>query len=141
MMKDSSQRPAQITADDRAWFLTHPEAVVRFRPIRAYELESLKMHGIRPPEFRPSWCKSSAAVEQFAVIDLTRLLQSSRTDIPGKETIRIRIATPKTRGKSAKLALQNELTKAICQELLILVKQEAISSPVAREHERETLVA
>jgi len=140
-MNDSSQRSARITADDRAWFLTHPEAVIRFRPIRAYELESLKMHGIRPPEFRPSWCQSSAAVEQFAVIELTRLLQSSRTNMPGKETIRIRIATPRTRGKSVKLALQNELVEAICQELLILVEQAAISSPVAREHERETLVA
>ena len=140
-MKDSSQRPAQITADDRAWFLTHPKAVVRFRPIRAYELESLKMHGIRPPEFRPSWCKSSAALEQVAVIDLTRLLHSSHINIPSKETIRIRIATPKTRGKSAKLALQNELIEAICQELLILVEQEAISSPATREHERKKLAA
>ena len=141
MTKDSSQRSAQITADDRAWFLKHPEAVVRFRPIRADELESLKMHGIRPPEFRPSWCKSSAALEQVAVIDLIRLLRSSQTNMPGEETIRIRIATPKIRGKSVKLALQNELIEAICQELLFLVEQEAISSPAAREHEQKELAA
>jgi len=141
MMKDSSQRAARITADDRAWFLTHPEAVIRFRPIQAYELESLKMHGIRPPEFRPSWCKSSAALEQVAVIDLIRLLQSSHINMPSKETLRIRIATPKTRGKSAKLALQNELIEAIFQELLILVEKEVISGPATREHGRKKLVA
>lgn len=134
-MKDSSQRSAQFTADDRAWFLKHPEAVVRFRPIRAYELESLQMHGIRPPEFRPSWCKSSAALEQVAVIDLIRLLHSNHGNTQPNETLRIRLVTIKARSKQMQARLQKELISAICEELMRLVSPSIPSNP--EQHCRE----
>jgi hypothetical protein len=140
-MNHANHRSAQITADDRAWFIRHPEALVRFRPIRAQELEQLKINGIEPPEFRPSWCKPSAALQQIAVIDLTRLLQSRHINTLAKEVIRIRIATPKARSKSAKVALHNELIEAICQELIILVGQESSASQAKRGDEPKKLAA
>jgi len=141
MMNDSSQRPAQITANDRAWFLTHPEAVIRFRPIRAHELESLKMHGIRPPEFRPSWCKSSAAPEQVAVIDLIRLLQSNPGNKHPNETLRIRLVTIKARSKQLQARLQKELISAVCEELMFLVIPSIPSDPEQYDRDLKQIVA
>lgn len=141
MMNDSSQRSARITANDRAWFLTHPEAVIRFRPIRAHELESLKMHGIRPPEFRPSWCKSSAALEKVAVIDLIRLLQSNPGNKHPNETLRIRLVTIKARSKQLQASLQKELISAVCKELMCLVIPSIPSDPEQYDRDLKQIVA
>ena len=137
MMNDSSQRSARITADDRAWFCRHPEAIVRFRPIRAHELKPLQVNGIEPPEFRPSWCKPSAALEQIAVIDLTRLLNSNQIENESGMSMRIRIATVRARSSKARQKLQQAIINATYRELLALhghyVASEENTQPIRRK--------
>jgi len=122
MMHQPSNRAARIAADDRSWFLRHPRSVIRFRPMRTNEFESLKSHGSPPPAFKPSWCKADVVLEHVAVIDLTHLLQSGAATACSGGTLRIRVVTLKTRSRKAMARLQEELIEAICKELLILHK-------------------
>jgi len=129
-MNSHTKQSAQILANDREWFCRHPEEAIRFRPIQTGEFELLKINGIEPPKFRPSWCKHDADLKHVSVIDLTRLLQSEETSMKTNETIRIRIVTIRARSKSVQQKLQGELIEAICKELLLLHGSPKNHSPI-----------
>jgi len=129
-MNSHTKQSAQILANDREWFCRHPEDAVRFRPAQIDEFELLKINGIEPPKFRPSWCKHDADLKHVAVIDLTRLLQSEKTTMRTNETIRIRIVTIRARSKSVQQQLQGELIEAICKEILLLRETPENYSPI-----------
>ena len=113
---------ARITANDRAWFRRHPKEVVRFRPAQTNEFELLKIKGISPPEYRPSWCKPNATIAHVAVIDLTRLLQNEKINTHMDAAFRIRVATIHARTKNIRKHLEKDLIEQICRELLAMHK-------------------
>jgi len=135
-MNSQTKQSAQILANDREWFCKNPGEAVRFRPIQTDEFQLLKINGIEPPKFRPTWCKHDADLKHVAVIDLTRLLPSEKTSMRTNETIRIRIVTIRAKSKSVQNQLHGELIEAICKELLLLRKSPQNHSPIESGFQR-----
>lgn len=64
---------------DRLWFVRHPQAVVRFRPVARAEFRALALRQQQPPSFVPPGLDAAVPCTWVAVVDLVRALDPGAT--------------------------------------------------------------
>jgi len=102
--------------DDRLWFRRHPEALIRFRPVRRDEFAPLFRVGETPPTFVPAALRGKSSLTWVAVVDLTRNLCEEDED--PDLSLRVRLLTVPLRSKAMQRIWAPVYLKAVLSDLL-----------------------
>ena len=107
---------AAAVASDRLWFFRHPNALVRFRPVRSGEFLSLESQGEVPPFYVPEALGVKAPLTWVAVVDLTRCLREDRDDPDLR--LRVRLLTVPLRSRAMQRIWAPCYLRAVLGDLL-----------------------
>ena len=112
-----SDQISAIALDDRAWFVHHPHARVRFRPERPGEFNPVEAAGHTVPAFAPPQFSPSVPLSWVAVVELTRLLAIDA--MPIASSLRIRFRTVPVRSRAMQQRLAPIYEEAVAQDFLL----------------------
>jgi hypothetical protein len=112
----ASKAAAAAVASDRRWFYRHPEALIRFRPIRRGEFAALERLDEVPPAYVPGPLRGRHSLTWVAVVDLTRCLREQIED--PELSLRVRLATVPLRSKKLQSTWAPVYINAILRDLL-----------------------
>lgn len=110
----------QHTASDRQWFERYPARIVRFRPERRADFETLDIHGLEPPAFIPEGLDPTSPLTWVAVVDVLRAIGVPCSSRHG--AIRARIRTVPIRGRVLQAAMAEVFAIAVCQDVLLQIQ-------------------
>ena len=111
------KQASAVVIADRAWFLLHSEARVRFRPETVGEFSPLESCGHTVPVFLPPEFSAATALTWVAVIELSRCLDLA-TDSDGS-SLRIRLRTLPIRSRALQRRLAPIYEEAVVQDFLL----------------------
>ena len=118
----------QVVLSDSRWFRLHPQALVRFRPVRQGDFALLTLQGQEPPAYVPVDLDSAAPLSWVAVVDVLRV-----TGLPvpsGGGSLRARIRTVPIRSKRLQAQMAEVFAIAVCRDVLA-ERQDAAAELVA----------
>jgi len=119
----------RLVSLDSEWFMSHPNRLVRFRPIRAVELRQMCVLNDDLPRFVPPQIRDDNSPSWMAVANLIRIM-----DLPETSVLFCRFSTVPIRTSRLQALYEPLFVERIAADLLQHFRDESNSFPSLNLH-------